>query len=85
MTFLRPFIARIIAGLIGTLAGWLSTRWNIVLDADTQAQLVTAVTVQFFVVFSVLYPAIHKWINSKINPEDAASKALAQHSVDVSR
>lgn len=81
MSAARLFVARIIAGLIATFAGWLSTRWGIVLDADTQAQLVEAINVQFFVVFSVLYPMLHKWINSRINPRDTAET----HSTGVSR
>jgi hypothetical protein len=71
--FIRLFLSRIIGGLVATFAAWLSTKWGIVIDADTQAQLITAIQVQFFVVFSIFYPIIHKWISSKINPGDAAS------------
>lgn len=78
MTVARLFIARIMAGLIATLAGWLSTKWGIVLDADTQGQLAASIVTQLFVIFSIVYPILHKLFDSRINPGDAASVRLAK-------
>ena len=70
---LRPFLSRVIAGLVASGAAYLQTKYGIVLDPDTKANLVVGA----LATFSVLYPIGHRLIDKKINPGDAASKHMA--------
>jgi hypothetical protein len=67
-TALRPIISRILASAIAALGVWLSTKYGITLDADTADGLL-AVALFFF---GLVYSIVHKVIDSKINPADAA-------------
>lgn len=70
---LRPFLSRIIAGLVGTLAAYLETKFQIIVNPDTKAALVSGA----LGVFSIIYPITHRLLDKKINPGDAASSHLA--------
>lgn len=75
---LRLVIARTIGGLIATLSAWLMIRYGIIVDDSAQAELTSNVVAVMMTIFTILYPLIHKLINRKINPGDAASSHLAR-------
>lgn len=72
-TFLRPIIARLIASVVGAFASYLLVHYGVTLDADTQLGL-EAVMLGFF---GVIYSVIHRAINARINPGDAATQHMA--------
>jgi hypothetical protein len=71
----RPLFSRVVAGLIGSFAAYLETKYGIILDPDTKANLVVGA----LATFGVIYPIIHRLIDGvgKVNPGDAASKRIA--------
>lgn len=82
MNALRPFLSRLISPLISTFATWLSVRWAIELDAASQQQitaavLVIAITVGNYVGQTV-NNVVHRLIDKRLNPGDAASSHLAE-------
>lgn len=72
---LRPVFSRVIAGAVASLAAYLQTKYEVVIDPDTKANLVVGA----LATFSVIYPIGHRLIDGlgKVNPGDAASKTLA--------
>lgn len=70
---LRPYLARLVAGWVATLAVYLETRYQIILDPNTKAALVTGAVG----IFGTVYPIVHRLIDKIVNPGDAASSHLA--------
>lgn len=66
---LRPYASRVIAAWIASGAAYLETKYGIVLDPDTKANLVVGA----IAVFGTIYPIVHRLIDKKLNPGDAAS------------
>jgi len=71
---IQPFLSRIIGSLIGGVAGYLSTKLNIVIDPATQASITAAVVI-------VVYSITHRVIDRHVNPGDVASPILVQPAV----
>lgn len=74
---LRPFLSRVIAALVSTLATWLLVHYGIDLDDATRHQLVDAIVGIIIPTFTVAYALAHKTLDKKLNPADSASKHLA--------
>ena len=72
--FLKPYLSRIIATIIGSFFAWLTAK-NINVDADTQQQAMAAITGVATVIFGVLYAVFHKIVDKWINPGDSAAQA----------
>lgn len=71
---LRPYLSRIISALITSGLGYLATRFGMKLESTDAVALAGSVgTFVTLVVFSVL----HKLIDKKVNPADAASAHIA--------
>jgi len=68
MDFLRPILARIIAAFVGALASYLYAKYGFTLDNESQAAIVSTM----FAIYGIIYAIVHKGVNSKINPVDAA-------------
>lgn len=77
MTFLRPIIARLAAALIASLVAWLAAQ-GIDVPAETQTQLIEGTVGLMLLVFGVVYALVHKLVNRKVNPADAAAPVLAK-------
>ncbi len=73
MDFLRPLFGRIIGGLVAGFAVFLSTKYGIQLTQESQAQIVSVA----FTIGTIVYAVVHKSVDSKINPLDAARPATA--------
>jgi hypothetical protein len=72
--FLKPYISRVIAAMIGGFFSWLAAK-SINVDADTQQQAIAAITGIATVVFGILYAVFHKVFDKFVNPGDAAAQA----------
>lgn len=70
---LRPFIKALVAPILGAFFTWLAIRWNIVIDENTQAQVI-------FAVCAVIAGVLGVFINKVVNPGNMASKDLAVQS-----
>lgn len=84
MDILRPYLARIIAGLIASGCAWLAAKYGLSITPDIQSHAVEALVGFMLAVFSLLYSFLHKLLDKKINPADSASshlaaKGLAEH------
>lgn len=81
MSALRPFLARLIASAVAGIAAWLAARWTIELDSDSQQQITAAVVVLAMAVAqwvgTTAYGVVHRVLNKRLNPGDAASSHLA--------
>ena len=80
---LRPFLSRIIASLVTVLITWLLSK-GIDLGADAQGHLTEAGTALAIGGFTLIYGLIHRSIDKKVNPGDAASSHLAAVEKDQS-
>ncbi len=66
---LRPYASRVIAAWVASLAAYVETKYGIVLDPDTKANL----AVGAIAVYGTIYPIVHRLLDKKWNPGDAAS------------
>lgn len=66
---LRPYASRVIAAWVGAGAAYVETRFGVILDPDTKANLVVGAVA----VYGTVYPIIHRLLDKKWNPGDAAS------------
>jgi hypothetical protein len=80
-TFLRPLLSRLVASIVGALVAWLTTKYGISLDEETIQGLIATM----LGVFGVIYTIVHRLIDKKINPVDAASAPRAAASVAVEK
>ncbi len=77
MDFIRPYVSRVIAAPIAALCAYLLLHWKVNIDTATQAQLASAVVAFVLPFFAAIYAVIHKIIDSRFNPTDAANKVVA--------
>lgn len=73
---LRPFLSRFLASLFATLITWLLSR-GIDLGKDAAGQLTEVATTLLIGAFTLFYGVLHRTIDKKVNPGDAASSHLA--------
>jgi hypothetical protein len=81
MIALRPFLARLIAPFVSALILWLGAKIGFEYDVGfiNEATLVVVEGIVWsLAVFTALYGVLHKWINSRMNPTDAATKTLSE-------
>ena len=74
LEFLRPFVSRLIGTWVAALVTYLQFHYGIVLDADTQAGLLSV----GLGVFTTVYFIVHRVLDKFINKGDAASNTLAK-------
>lgn len=80
-TILRVLLGRLIGAAVAGLATFLMSKWGIMLDPDTQAQVTEQGVIFLMVIFTAIYSIVHKVVNKKLNPGDTASATLADRSV----
>lgn len=68
---MRALISRIIAGPIAAVVAWL-VGLGLEVGADFQTALTDTVTLLVLAVATALYGVVHKLIDRKVNPTDAA-------------
>ena len=66
---LRPFLSRVIAGLVAAGAAYVETKFQVVINPDTKAALVGGA----MAAYGVVYPIVHRSLDKSWNPGDAAS------------
>lgn len=71
--FVTAWLGRILAAAIAGACAWLLVRYGITIDATTQQHLVEALVGIVLPVFVALYGVLHKLIDAKLNPGDAAA------------
>jgi len=70
---LRPFVGRVIAAWIAALSGWLASTVGVEIAPEDQAAVINAGVGIALTVYAVL----HRMIDARINPRDAASPTVA--------
>lgn len=74
MGTLMPLISRLAAALVGSIAAWLAGKYGIVLDEETTTSLVAGMVG----IFGIVYAVVHRLIDRKLNPGDAAASSIAK-------
>lgn len=74
---LRPFLSRVIGALVAAFAAWLAAK-GFDFDKDTQQQMVENLVGIILPLFGVIWAVVHKLIDKKVNPGDAASSQLIE-------
>lgn len=72
--WVRTAMSRAVGALVAGLAAWLLLHFGVALDHEVQARLSEAILVVTMVFFNIVYAFVHKWLNSRFNPADSASK-----------
>src|SRR5687768_7037823 len=67
---IRPFVSKILGPILGAFFTWIATRYGIIIDEDTQTEIIFGVAAAFSGIIAVV-------INKFINPGNAASAPLA--------
>jgi len=75
--FLRPIISRVIGAWVGGLAIWLSAKYGVVLDENTQLQIIAGAVALLYAIGQTVNAVVHRTLDKKLNPGDAASNHLA--------
>lgn len=76
MSFLRPFLSRFISPFIASGLAFLALK-GIDLGDDAPARLTEYTVITIIALMQLLNGPIHKLIDKKVNPGDAASAGLA--------
>jgi hypothetical protein len=74
---LRPFLSRIIGWAVAGLCGWLAVRFGVSIDTDTQTELVVALVGVVIPLMGGVASVVHRLVDKRLNPGDAASSHLA--------
>lgn len=74
LNYLRPLVSRFLGTWIAALVTYLQFHYNITLDADTQAGLLSV----GLGTFTTVYFIVHRMVDRFINKGDAASSTLAK-------
>lgn len=82
---IRVLAGRLLGGWVATLAAWLGARYGFQVGPEGVQKATADILGLFLLVWSTLYPVIHRWWDSKHNPEDAAKPALAEASRNAMR
>ena len=73
--FLRPFLSRIIGSFVAGFIVSLAAK-GIDIDPETASAVTTASVGILLAAFTALYSVIHRVIDKKLNPGDAAAKSI---------
>lgn len=74
---LRPFISRLIAPFITAALGFVAVRFGLVFGEDAGGHITEYTVVLLIGLAQLVNGAVHKAIDKKANPGDAASAHLA--------
>lgn len=74
---LRPFLSRILAPIITAGLAWAAIHWGINFGDDAAGHITEYAVVVLLALFSAVNAVIHKTIDKKVNPVDAATAPLA--------
>jgi ABC-type transport system involved in cytochrome bd biosynthesis fused ATPase/permease subunit len=74
---LRPFLSRILAPAITALLGILAVKFGLDFGADAAGHLTEYAVVIVVAVMQLANGLIHRSIDKKVNPADAASSQIA--------
>lgn len=75
---LSTFLSRVLAAWLAGGAAWLLVRYDILVDTETQKQLVEHLVGVILPVVLTLYAVAHKLVSKKTNPGDTASSHLSE-------
>jgi hypothetical protein len=72
IAFVTAWIGRLLAAWIAGFFGWLMVRYGIAVPDAAQTKLVEAIVGVVIPIAISLYAIVHKLIDAKVNPADAA-------------
>ena len=75
---MRAIIGRIAAAIVAFLVIWIAGTLGVEVTEQTAATFTEAVTLLGMGLFTLVYAMVHKIINARINPTDAASPAAVK-------
>lgn len=76
--FLRPIFSRVVGSWVAGIALWIGAHYGVVLDDNTQAQIVAGSVALTFALGQTIYALVHRAIDVHANPKDSASPTLAE-------
>lgn len=74
--FLSAWLGRVLAIWIAALAAWLLVHFGIAIPVEARTKLVEALVGVVIPILISLYAIVHKLIDRKLNPGDAAAPQL---------
>lgn len=77
LNFFRPMLSRVVGAWVAALAVWLSAKLGIVLDDNAQEQIIAGAIAVAFALAQTVYAIVHRSLDKRLNPGDAASSHLA--------
>ena len=85
MNALRPFLSRLLATPIAALVAWLAAK-GMEVDEQTAEAFRTTALFLLMGVFQLVYSLVHRTVDKKVNPGDAAttSRAVEEKYIDES-
>lgn len=81
LEFVQTWLARALAAWVAGLAGWLAVRFGFDFSSDQQKALVEHLVGIIVPLVLTVYSILHKSLNKRINPGDAASTHLMNSEV----
>lgn len=69
--------SRVIGAWVAAAAVYLSSKFGIVLDDNAQEQIMAGAIAVAFALAQTIYAIVHRVIDKRVNPGDAASSHLA--------
>lgn len=72
--WLSAILSRVIAAAFAGFCTWLLSKWGVLIDAETQQKAVEVVVS----VIVAIYAIVHKLIDAKLNPTDAAAPDVVE-------
>jgi Mn2+/Fe2+ NRAMP family transporter len=78
IAIIRAFLGRIIGAAVAGVAVWLLSKFGVVLTDEQQVRITEAAIIILMVVFTAIYSIVHKLVNTKLNPGDAAAPMLVE-------
>lgn len=74
---LRPFLSRVLAPLITAALAWVAMHWGMDFGTDAAGHITEYAVVILVGLMQLVNGLIHRSIDKKVNPVDAASAPLA--------
>lgn len=74
---LRPFLSRAIAPFVTMGLTWVAVHWGIAPGADAAGHITETAVIIIVGGMQIVYGLIHRGIDKKVNPVDAASTPIA--------
>lgn len=75
--FVRPMLSRVIGAWVAALAVWLTAKFGVAVDDSQQEQVIAGALAVTFALGQTVYAIVHRLVDKRVNPGDAASGHLA--------